>query len=77
MTGVDTVGRGRARSEYAQIVVLWREFWLQSMKILPLRSALLMFDSTRSAWCFSISLADRERERRRVLVGERRLFTGT
>ncbi len=39
-TGVDTVGRGRARSEYGAIVVLCRLFWLQSMNTLFGRTAL-------------------------------------
>ena len=29
------MGRGRARSEYAHTVVLWRLFWLQSISTLP------------------------------------------
>jgi hypothetical protein len=36
------------------MVVLWREFWLQSMKIFPLRSFFVMFDSTNSgSFCSS------------------------
>ena len=35
------------RNEYAQIVVLCRSFWLQSMNTLPLRSAFAMFTVVR------------------------------
>ena len=57
VTGVDTVGRGRARSEYTATVVLCRLFWLQSMKTLPGRAFLAIVDVTRSPWCFSSTWA--------------------
>src|SRR5215831_9251486 len=46
VTGVDTVGRLRARSEYGAIVVLWALFWLQSMRTLPGRSDLVIRETT-------------------------------
>ena len=46
--GVETVGRGRARSEYAVTVVLCRSFWLQSTKTFPARRSVLMMTVTRS-----------------------------
>ena len=57
VTGVDTVGRGRARSEYTATVVLWRLFWLQSMKTLPGRTLFFMTEVTRLGWCFSSTWA--------------------
>ena len=48
VTGVDTVGSGRARSEYGAIVVLATWFWLQSMRTRPLRSSFFMLATTRS-----------------------------
>src|SRR5215472_11830561 len=38
VTGVETVGRSRARSEYTLTVVLYSSFWLQSISTLPSRS---------------------------------------
>ena len=61
-TGVDTVGSGRARSEYGAIVVLWWAFWLQSTKILPGRSALAITVVTRFGQLLLQHLADGERE---------------
>ena len=46
MTGVDTVGCSRARSEYTHTVVFTWSFWLQSMKTLPLRSSLVICETT-------------------------------
>src|SRR3712207_8878580 len=37
VTGVDTVGRTLARSEYTHTVVLCSSFWLQSISTLPVR----------------------------------------
>ena len=51
--GADTVGRGRARSEYTDTVVLCSSFWLQSMRTLPRRSSLAMFDTTSLGWARS------------------------
>ena len=53
VTGVDTVGSGRARSEYGAIVVLWWAFWLQSTKILPGRTAFAIIVVTCLGSCFS------------------------
>ncbi len=47
VTGVDTVGSCRARSEYGAIVVLWWAFWLQSTNTLPGRSTLAITVVTR------------------------------
>ncbi len=40
VTGVETVGCSRARSEYTATVVLCSSFWLQSTKTLPVRMLL-------------------------------------
>ena len=57
VTGVLTVGRGRARREYTATVVLCRLFWLQSMKTLPARADFAIVDVTRFGWCFSSTWA--------------------
>ena len=54
---MDTVGVGRARSEYAATVVLWWEFWLQSTKTFPFRSSFFITLVTRFGSCFSRSWA--------------------
>ena len=43
-SGVETVGRSRARSEYTATVVLCSSFWLQSTKTLPARRRFVMRD---------------------------------
>ncbi len=53
--GVETVGRGRARSEYAVTVVLCRSFWLQSTKTFPARRSRFMMTVTRSGSSFARS----------------------
>ena len=50
VTGVDTVGRGRARTEYTATVVFAGWFWLQSINTRPCRSDLRMLETTRSRW---------------------------
>ena len=63
--GVDTVGRGLARSEYGAMVVLEALFWLQSTRTFPGRSDLVILEITRSgrdrssSWAnsFAFSLA--------------------
>jgi len=65
LTGVETVGNWRARSEYGATVVLEPLFWLQSTRTLPVRSALVIRDtarrgcsrSSRSAYARARSLA--------------------
>src|ERR687893_748516 len=57
VTGVDTVGRSFARSEYTHTVVLCSSFCDQSTNTLPWRSSLAMFDTTSSGCCFSTSSA--------------------
>ena len=47
LTGVETVGNWRARSEYGATVVLEPLFWLQSMSTLPARSFLVIRDTAR------------------------------
>ena len=68
VTGVDTVGRSRARSEYTQTVVLCSSFWLQSMKTLPLRSVLVHPRDDEVGLGGLEQLGDRMREALRVLV---------
>src|SRR5207245_9588899 len=46
VTGIDTVGRSRARSEYTQTVVLCGSFWLQSRSTFPERSDFFIFETT-------------------------------
>ena len=48
VTGVETVGRAAARTEYTATVVLAGWFWLQSMRTRPRRSSLRMTETTRS-----------------------------
>src|SRR5258708_39841037 len=48
LTGVETVGLSRARSEYTAMVVLWSSFWLQSTKTLPVRIAFFISETTIS-----------------------------
>src|SRR5208337_2633730 len=48
VTGVDTVGCSRARSEYTEIVVLCWSFWLQSTRTLLVRTAFFMSETTNS-----------------------------
>src|SRR6266851_2174872 len=57
VTGVDTVGRARARSEYTFTVVLYSSFWLQSMRTRPVRSSLSCLCTTSSGCCSSNSCA--------------------
>ena len=57
VTGVETVGWGRARTEYTAIVVLCRLFWLQSTSTLPLRRLFFMFETTWSGCARSRSWA--------------------
>src|SRR4029077_18930449 len=56
-TGVETVGRWRARSEYTLTVVLYWSFWLQSISTRPVRSSLSCLWTTRSGWRSSNSCA--------------------
>src|SRR4029077_12344837 len=56
-TGVETVGRARARREYTLTVVLYWSFWLQSISTRPLRSSLSCLCTTRSGCCSSKSCA--------------------
>ena len=51
--GVETVGSGRARSEYGATVVFAALFWLQSTSTLPWRSAFVMSDTTSFGCSFS------------------------
>jgi hypothetical protein len=57
VTGVETVGRSFARTEYTLIVVLCSSFCDQSTKIFPARSDFVMRDTTRSGICVSSSSA--------------------
>ena len=57
VTGVETVGRSFARSEYTLTVVLCSSFWLQSISTLPPRSDFVMRDTTCFGCCFSSSSA--------------------
>ena len=57
VTGVDTVGSGRARSEQAATVVLVGMLWLQSMSTLPARRSRRMLDTTSSGCARSTSCA--------------------
>ena len=68
VTGVDTVGSGRARNEYGAIVVLWWAFWLQSTKTLPGRTAFAITVVTLPGMLPLEHLADGEREVGRGLV---------
>src|SRR5205814_5096521 len=53
VTGVDTVGRARARSEYTLMVVLYWSFWLQSINTRPVRSSFSCLCTARSGCCSS------------------------
>jgi len=57
VTGVDTVGRGRARSEYTLMVVLCGSFWLQSTSTFPTRSCFFIRSTTSSGWVRSSTWA--------------------
>src|SRR3954471_15700162 len=57
VTGVETVGRSLARSEYTHTVVLCSSFCDQSISTLPWRRSLRMSDTTVSGCCFSSSCA--------------------
>ena len=48
MTGIETVGRSRARREYTPTVVLCGSFWLQSTSTFPPRSDFFMLETTSS-----------------------------
>src|SRR5207302_4280048 len=48
VTGVETVGRSRARSEYTAMVVLCSSFWLPFTKTLLVRRAFFMSDTIKS-----------------------------
>ena len=68
VTGVDTVGRGRARSEYGAMVVLCSAFWLQSTKTLPGRCDLRHHRRHPPVELTLEDLPDRQREVRGALV---------
>src|SRR3954451_24410630 len=48
VTGVETVGRAFARTEYAHTIDLCSVFWLQSMNTLPRRASLAIRETTSS-----------------------------
>src|SRR5713101_788776 len=75
-TGVETVGRDRARSEYTLTVVLYWSFWLQSISTRPVRSSFSCLCTTRSG-CFSSNSCARPLETTLVSSYVTLVFSGT
>ena len=72
-SGVETVGRSLARSEYTQTVVLCSSFWLQSTSTLPAAQRLLHVRDDELGAAALEQLGERARERLGLVVGRRRV----